>query len=72
MAELPQVRPQRCMHFCTKAMIVHGEGFEEAADFEAGASTTWCLATSKPLGPDYGDVSLDACSDPQRSCYREY
>jgi hypothetical protein len=60
------------MHFCSKAMMVHGEEFESDPDFAAGISPVWCQQTGKPLGPDYGDVSLDTCCNPERNCYREY
>jgi len=70
--ELPQVRAPRCMHLFSKAMAVHGESFEDDPDFLAGLSPCWCNDTARSLGPDNNDVSLDACSDPTRTCYREY
>ena len=70
--ELPQVRPPRCIYLASKAMAVHGEAFEEDPDYQAGLSNFWCNLTARGLGPDNGDVDLDACCDPTRNCYREY
>lgn len=72
MSELPQVRPPRCMNLCSKAMMVHGEAFESDPDFQAGLDAMWCIQTARGLGPDDGDVGLEVCSDPKRSCYKEY
>ncbi len=72
MSELPQVPAPRCMFLSSKAMAVHGEAFESDADFQAGLSDVWCMQTARSLGPDNGDVSLDACCDRGRECYREY
>jgi hypothetical protein len=70
--ELPQAKPPRCIHLCSKAMSVHGESFEDDPDYQAGLSDVWCVLTSRGLGPDSADVSLDACRDRDRECYREY
>jgi hypothetical protein len=72
MSELPQVRPQRCINLCSKSMMVHGEAFENDPDFQAGLDAMWCIQTALRLGPDDGDVDLAACSDPNRSCYKEF
>ncbi len=72
MSELPQVPAPRCIHLQSKAMAVHGEGFESDPDYEAGLTDFWCLETAKPLGPDDGDVGMADCCDPTRACYREY
>jgi hypothetical protein len=71
MTELPQL-PPRCMHLQGKAMAVHGEGFEADPDYQDGVSDLWCGNSSRAIGPDYGEVSLPACSDPDRGCYQEY
>jgi hypothetical protein len=71
MSDTPAYRP-RCMHLYCKAMAVYGEAFESDPDFQAGLTDFWCLRTQKPSGPDSNDVSLDQCTDPQRSCFREY
>ena len=55
MTELPQSKPPRCIHLCSKAMSVHGESFEDDPDYQAGLSDVWCLLTSRghgcPRGP---------------------
>jgi hypothetical protein len=71
MTELPQV-PLRCIHLQSKAMAVHGEGFENDADFQAGLTDFWCVKSSRAIGPDDGEVGLNACSDPDRGCHEEY
>jgi len=71
-SELPQIPPPRCMNLCSKALMVHGEGYAADADFQAGLDQTWCGLTAKPLGPDDADVGWDTCSDPSRACYREF
>jgi hypothetical protein len=53
-------------------MIVFGEGFENDPDYQAGLIDFWCVQTSKGLGPDGEHVALDECSDPERSCFKEF
>ena len=72
MSELPQVQPPRCIHLQCKAMVVHGEGFEDDPDYQAGLTDFWCLLTARALGPDNADVSMQDCCDPERGCYQEY
>lgn len=72
MSELPQVPRPRCIHLLSKAMAVHGEGYEGDPDYQDGVTDFWCLQTAKPYGPDGGDVSTTACCDPGRGCYQEY
>ena len=74
MTELPQVpAPQvRCMHLQSKAMAIHGEGFQTDADFQDGLSDCWCNMTGKPLGPDRDVVNITACCNPERDCHQEY
>jgi hypothetical protein len=62
----------RCMNLCCKAMLVFGEAFEQDPDYQAGLTEFWCTHTSKGQGPDGGDVSLDVCSNSERSCFQEY
>jgi hypothetical protein len=69
--ELEQV-PPRCIHLQGKAMAVHGEGFECDTDYQDGVSGLCCIMSGRSIGPDYGEVSLKACSDPERDCYQEY
>ena len=74
MAELPQVAepPVRCIHLQSNAMAVHGEGFAGGSAVEYGSGLCWCNQTGRPLGPDYGTVSVKACSDQERGCHQEY
>jgi hypothetical protein len=72
MTELPQVPRPRCIHLQSKAMAVHGEGFESDPDFQDGMTDFWCVKTARALGPDRGEVGLTACSDPERGCHEEY
>jgi hypothetical protein len=60
------------MHLQSKAMAVHGEGYDADADFQDGMSDFWCVQTAKALGPDGDSVGLRACCDAERECYREY
>jgi hypothetical protein len=62
----------RCKHLCCKSMLVFGEAFEADPDYQAGTTDFWCLCTSKGQGPDGDGVSLPQCSEPGRSCFREY
>jgi hypothetical protein len=71
MTELPQV-PPRCIHLQSKAMAVHGEGFENDPDYQDGLADFWCVQTARGLGPDDGAVGPKPCSDPDRGCYQEY
>jgi hypothetical protein len=72
MTELPQVPGTRCIHLQSKAMAIHGEGFENDADYQDGLSDFWCVKTARPLGPDNGAVGMRPCSDPERGCHEEY
>jgi hypothetical protein len=72
MSELPQARASRCINLCSKAMAVYGEAFASDPDFDAGLSDIWCNMTARAIGPDDGEVSMDACCDKSRQCYREY
>ena len=72
MSELPQVRPPRCVNMSGKSLMIYGEAFESDPDYQAGLSPMWCVQTGRGLGPDDGEVCLDACSDSKRECYKEY
>jgi hypothetical protein len=67
----PPYRP-RCIYLCCKSMVVYGENFRDDPDFQAGLTDFWCTQTCKGQGPDGDEVSLEVCSNPERSCYREY
>ena len=70
--ELSQVRPARCINLCSKSMMVFGEAFTSDPDVQAGLDSMWCNQTARGLGPDDGDVTLDACSDTKRTCFKEF
>ena len=53
-------------------MLVYGEAFQTDPEYQAGMTEFWCLLTSKGAGPDGCNVSLDECSDTQRSCFKEF
>jgi hypothetical protein len=53
-------------------MLVFGEDFENDPDYQAGMTDFWCVQTSKGQGPDGDSVSLELCSNPERSCFQEY
>ena len=62
----------RCIHLCCKSMLVFGEDFESDPEYVPGLTDFWCLSTSRNLGPDGGQVSLELCTNPERACHREY
>lgn len=72
--ELPQIpgSAPRCIHLQSKAMAVHGEGFEGDADYQDSTTDFTCVKTGRPLGPDNGATGMKPCSDPERGCYEEY
>jgi hypothetical protein len=72
MSEESSAYRPRCKHLYCKSMLVYGEAFATDPDFQAGTTEFWCLCTSKAQGPDGDGVSLEDCSDPQRSCFREF
>lgn len=72
MSNPPKPYRPRCMYLCCKAMIVFGEAFESDPDYQAGLTEFWCVRTSRGQGPDDQDATLDACSNPERSCFQEY
>jgi hypothetical protein len=72
MSDLPQVPAPRCIHLCSKALMVHGESFADDPAYQAGFDHAWCGLTGRPLGPDDDDVAWDRCSDPARGCYKEF
>ncbi len=53
-------------------MLTYGEQFQEDPEFQAGLVDFWCVITARSTGPDGGEVSWQACCDPDRTCYREY
>jgi len=70
--ELEQVRPPRCIHLQSKAMAIHGEGFEGDSDYQDGMTDFTCIMSGRSIGPDFGDVGMKACCNPDRDCYEEY
>jgi hypothetical protein len=53
-------------------MVVFGENFESDPDYQAGLVEFWCVQTSKGQGPDGDHVSLEMCTDPERTCFEEF
>jgi hypothetical protein len=53
-------------------MQVWGEDFENDPEYQAGMVEFWCNQTFRSQGPDGGDTSMPLCSNPERTCYREY
>jgi hypothetical protein len=72
MSDTPTPYRPRCIHLCCKSMLVFGEAFESDPDYQAGMVEFWCTHTSKGEGPDGGEVALDLCSNPERTCFQEY
>ena len=72
MPDEPSTYRPRCMNLRCKSMMVYGEDFEEDPEFQAGAIDFWCLETTRNLGPDGGEVSMDCCTNKERSCFREF
>ncbi len=68
---LPLLRP-RCVHLVSKAMAVHGEAFSSDPDYQDGMTDYWCVKSARAIGPDFGPINLEACSDPARDCYEEF
>lgn len=60
------------MHLCCKSMQVYGENFEQDPEYQAGMTEFWCTQTMNAQGPDDGYTSLELCSHPERSCFKEY
>jgi hypothetical protein len=60
------------MYLQSKAMAVHGEGFEGDADLQAGVGDFWCVQTGRGVGPDGDSVGRRECCDPERGCHQEY
>lgn len=71
MSENGEYKP-RCKFLLCKSMLVYGEAFESDPEYQAGITDFWCQCTSKGQGPDGEYVALGDCSDPQRTCYREF
>jgi hypothetical protein len=71
MPESGEYRP-RCKFLLCKSMLVYGEAFETDPEYQAGITDFWCQCTSRAQGPDGEHVALAECSEPQRTCYREF
>jgi hypothetical protein len=69
--ELPVYRP-RCKYLTCKSMLVYGEDFESDPDYQSGATDFWCECTATGVGPDGEGVALEECSNPERTCFKEY
>ena len=62
----------RCKNLSCKSMMVYGEDFENDPEFQAGMVEFWCVKTFQSQGPDDGSLSLDLCSNPERTCFQEF
>ena len=62
----------RCTNLCCKSMLVFGEAFEQDPEYQDGTIDFWCTRTSTCMGPDGEEVTLGACSDAKRGCFKEY
>ena len=69
--EASTYRP-RCKNLHCKSMLVYGEDFESDPEYQAGMVEFSCMQTFKTLGPDGGDISMDMCSNSERSCFKEF
>jgi hypothetical protein len=52
--------------------VVYGEAFETDPEYQEGTVEFWCECTARGLGPDGDGVALEECSNPERSCFKEY
>jgi len=62
----------RCIKLTCKSMMVYGENFQDDPEFQAGMVEFQCLGTFRNLGPDGGELSLELCSNPERTCFQEF
>ena len=62
----------RCIYLTCKSMQVWGEDFESDPDYQAGMVEFTCMETMRGAGPDGEAAALDVCSNPERSCFREF
>jgi hypothetical protein len=53
-------------------MMVYGEAFEDDPEYQAGNVDFWCLHTSRNIGPDGGEAAMEYCTNPERTCFREF
>jgi hypothetical protein len=72
MSEIPNDYRPHCIHLTCKSMMVYGEDFRNDPEFQSGMVEFTCTCTFKGEGPDGQMATLEACSDPQRPCFREY
>ena len=72
MSDEPTSYRPRCINLYCKSMLVYGEAFEMDPEYQEGSTDFTCLCTSKGQGPDGGEVSLDECSNPERTCFQEF
>ena len=72
MSETPTPYRPRCIKLTCKSMMVYGEDFQSDPEFQAGMVEFQCLNTCRNMGPDGGELSLELCSDPERTCFQEF
>lgn len=62
----------RCKYLNSKSLAVFGEYYEDDPDFQEGQTEYECMCTARGEGPDGECATLEDCSNPSRSCFREY
>jgi hypothetical protein len=72
MSDTPTPYRPRCIFLTCKSMAVYGEDFLNDPEFQAGMVEWQCLKSCRNLGPDGGELSLELCSNQERSCYQEF
>ena len=68
----PKPYRPRCIYLTCRSMQVWGEDFENDPEYQAGMVEFACTQTFKGLGPDGDDVTMDACCNPERKCFKEF
>jgi hypothetical protein len=68
----PKPYRPRCIYLTCKSMQVWGEDFENDPEFQGGMVEFTCTQTYKNLGPDGGDIGMEPCCNPERTCFREF
>ena len=68
----PKSYRPRCIYLTCRSMQVWGEDFENDPEYQAGMVEFACTQTFKGLGPDGDDVTMAACCNPERKCFKEF
>ena len=70
--DAPQPYRPRCIYLTCKSMQVWGEDFQNDPEFEAGMVDFTCNQTMQGLGPDGEALSVELCSNHERTCFQEF